>query len=174
MADKRFMQLLEDLKREYKPQPLGFGGINADYLLLLEHYFQDVGSELQKPDVDMVRSSTLLWLIAMRALDGIQVTSYEQLFKDIEDLHCRKNSGYAGIGATDHWANFRMATWFGVTPLVGCLVRMTDKFIRIRNLTKNPAADQVNENIKDTLFDMAIYALIAICLLEEGQVQYAA
>ena len=92
-----------------------------------------------------------------------------ELVEEIKDLHSRKNAAYAGIGATDPWANFRMSTAFGVTPFIGCLVRMSDKWIRISNLVKNPAADQVHESLKDTLFDLAIYALIAVCLLEEAQ-----
>jgi hypothetical protein len=109
----------------------------------------------------------ILWLIAQRALDGLQADDYNKVFQDAEDLHKRKNAGYAGIGAVDHWANFRMAEWFGLSPLVRCLIRMTDKLIRVKNLMKSPEADQVNESIKDSLYDMAIYALISICLLEE-------
>jgi hypothetical protein len=109
----------------------------------------------------------ILWLIAQPALDGPQADDYNKVFQDAEDLHKRKNAGYAGIGAVDHWANFRMAEWFGVSPLVGCLIRMTDKLIRVKHLHKNPEADQVHESLKDSLYDLAIYALIAICLLEE-------
>jgi hypothetical protein len=47
------------------------------------------------------------------------------------------------------------------------MVRITDKFIRIVNLSKHPEADQVGESITDTLYDLAIYCLIAMCLWEE-------
>jgi hypothetical protein len=39
----------------------------------------------------------------------------------------------------------------------------------VTNLVKNPLNEQVGENIKDTLMDLAAYALIAICLLEEQE-----
>jgi hypothetical protein len=94
---------------------------------------------------------------------------YLELLKQMEELHIRKNAGYSGKDNPDAWANFRMAESFGVSAFKGCLVRMSDKYIRVTNLVKNPANDMVNENVKDTLFDLAAYALIAICLLEEKE-----
>src|SRR5574338_634023 len=94
---------------------------------------------------------------------------YLELLKFMEELHIKKNAGYAGEDNKDPWANFRMAESFGVTAFQGCLVRMSDKYIRVTNLVKNPNNEQVGENIKDTLADLAAYALIAICLLEEQE-----
>ena len=96
---------------------------------------------------------------------------YLDLLDSMKELHVKKNAGYAGMDAKDSWANFRMSEQFGVSAFKGCLVRMSDKYIRVTNLVKNPANDQVGENIKDTLFDLAAYALIAICLLEEKNSQ---
>lgn len=90
-----------------------------------------------------------------------------ELVKEIEILHNKKNAGYAGIGASDPFRNFKFSSLFGVTPFVGVLVRMSDKFIRISNLIKDPKADQVGEKITDTLLDLSVYCLIAICLYEE-------
>lgn len=90
-----------------------------------------------------------------------------ELLKDMESMHNKKNAGYAGVGAVDPLANFKYSILFGVKPSTGCMVRMSDKFIRISNLIKNPNADQVGESIKDTLMDLAVYCLICICLLEE-------
>lgn len=92
---------------------------------------------------------------------------YIQLLEQMKELHAKKNAGYAGIDNPDAWANFRMSESFGVSAFLGCLVRLSDKYIRITNLVKNPDNEQVGETIKDTLFDLASYALIAICLLEE-------
>jgi hypothetical protein len=92
---------------------------------------------------------------------------YINLLEKMKELHIKKSAGYAGKDNPDPWANFRMANAFGVTPVQGCLVRMSDKYIRITNLVKNKENDMVDENIKDTLFDLAAYALIAICLIEE-------
>jgi hypothetical protein len=60
-----------------------------------------------------------------------------------------------------------MAEAFGISALDGCLVRMSDKYIRVTNLRRHPANEQVNESMRDTLRDLAAYALIAVCLLDE-------
>ena len=88
------------------------------------------------------------------------------LLREVEAIHVAKAAGYAGP-SSDTWSNFREATLWGSTPLNGCLVRMGDKYRRAQNLRRDPANDQVGESIRDTLMDLANYALIAICLLEE-------
>lgn len=83
--------------------------------------------------------------------------------------HKAKAAGYAGQDEPDTWANFREAESWGTTPLQGCFVRMGDKYRRIQNLRRNPDNDRVGESIKVTLRDLANYALIAVCLLEEEE-----
>ena len=90
-----------------------------------------------------------------------------ELLDQIRDLHKRKNDGYAGKDATDPWANFRMAERVGVSAFKGCLVRMTDKMVRVMNLSRDEENDQVGEPITDTLMDLSVYSLIAICLYNE-------
>lgn len=91
------------------------------------------------------------------------------LLEEMKNLHINKSAGYSG-NSPDAWANFRLSKEFGISPLLGCLVRMGDKFIRIQNLIKNPKNDKVNESIIDTLMDLSSYALIAVCLiLEENE-----
>lgn len=94
---------------------------------------------------------------------------YLKLLEEMATLHKNKSAGYAGQENSDAWANFRLSEGFGVSPLKGCLVRMSDKFIRVQNLMKNPDNDKVGENLKDTLQDLASYALIAVCLMEEEE-----
>ena len=98
-------------------------------------------------------------------------TRYLSLLEGMRDLHIRKNAGYAGATNPDPWANFRMSEDFDVSAFKGCLIRMTDKYIRVKNLVKSPENEQVGENIKDTLQDLAAYALIAVCLLEEMEAE---
>ena len=93
---------------------------------------------------------------------------YLQLLDEMKELHIKKNAGYSG-DSRDRWANFRMAEKFGVSAFLGCLIRMSDKFIRIQNLVKNPNNELVGESIKDTLLDLSSYALIAYCLLVEEE-----
>lgn len=89
-----------------------------------------------------------------------------ELLGEMRALHDNKNAGYAGE-SLDPFANFKNSELFGITPFKGCLVRISDKFMRIASLSKNPNADKVGESIKDTLLDLAVYSLIAICLYEE-------
>lgn len=96
---------------------------------------------------------------------------YLELLNEMKELHIKKNAGYAGMDAEDPWANFRLAEGFGVSAFKGTLVRMSDKYIRVKNLVKNPKNEQVGESIKDTLIDLAAYSLIAVCLLEEKEVE---
>lgn len=92
--------------------------------------------------------------------------AYLQLLEDMKQLHIKKNAGYSG-DSQDRWANFRLSETFGISAFLGVMVRMSDKWIRITNLIKNPSFDQVGESIDDTLFDLAAYALIAICIRRE-------
>lgn len=91
------------------------------------------------------------------------------LLKDMEDLHRKKNAGYAGKRARDPWKNFRMATRIGLTAFQGCMTRWGDKVVRVENLVADPSNEQVGENLEDTLMDLAAYSLIAICLLREDK-----
>jgi hypothetical protein len=61
-----------------------------------------------------------------------------------------------------------IAEGFGLPPHMGVLIRMSDKFSRIQELSKGKV-DKVGESIKDTLMDMAIYSLLAIVLFEEAE-----
>ena len=91
------------------------------------------------------------------------------LIAEMEDIHRRKNAGYAGEASMDPWKNFRMAEMLNISAFKGCLVRMGDKYSRICNLAEDPNNEQVSESIHDTLIDLANYSLIAICLYEEMQ-----
>lgn len=93
---------------------------------------------------------------------------YLNLLDEMKKMHGEKNAGYSGKD-TDPWSNFRKAELFGVTPFEGCMVRLSDKFTRVANLSKNPELDEVGEKITDTLMDLASYALIGICLYNEQE-----
>ena len=92
--------------------------------------------------------------------------NYLKLLDEMRSLHIAKNMGYSGE-SKDRWANFRMSEVFGVPDYLGALVRMSDKWVRITNLIKNPDLDKVGESVEDTLMDLASYCLIVICLLRE-------
>jgi hypothetical protein len=92
------------------------------------------------------------------------------LLDEMKTIHTKKNGAYSGVDNPDAFANFRMCESFGVSAFLGCLVRMSDKFIRITNIVKNKKNDTVpDENLKDTFMDLAVYSVIAVCLLEESE-----
>lgn len=99
----------------------------------------------------------------------MQSQRFLQLLEEAAELHRRKNAGYAGKDNPDPWANFRLAENFGVSAFRGCMVRLSDKFIRVGNLVKDSENEMVGESIVDTLRDLAAYSYIAICLYEEEQ-----
>ena len=164
MADQNFLNHLNRIRKTYRPNRRL--KITPVVLAEMEFNLKEIGRHLLSGDGERAVMDCLDYL-CRRSLDLLQHPDYNLLFEEIISLHCRKNAGYAGIGANDPWANFRMAQWFNVTAFTGCMVRMTDKFIRVINLTKNPNADQVGEAITDTLQDFAVYCMIAMCLWQE-------
>lgn len=107
--------------------------------------------------------------VAFAVLSSETNTPLPKLMIDATQLHIDKNAGYAGADNPDPWANFRLSQAFGVSPFDGVLVRLSDKWSRIQSLRRNPANDRIGESILDTLRDLAAYALIGICLLEEKE-----
>jgi len=88
---------------------------------------------------------------------------YLDVFKDTCDemlnLTTRKNNDYGGV--TDPFKNFRD---FGVK---GVLVRMSDKFARIKTaLWEERELKVADEVIEDTIFDLAVYSVILRIILE--------
>lgn len=85
------------------------------------------------------------------------------LLDEIADLHSRKNHDYAK--AAEPLSNFTRARALGVEPWRGVLVRMSDKWSRIEQLSTGKTPK--NESLRDSLIDLAVYALIDILLLED-------
>lgn len=105
---------------------------------------------------------------------GIEDIGNPNFLNEVELMvatHKAKAAGYSGSDNPDTWANFREATAWGQTPLNGCLIRMGDKYRRVQNLRRDPDNDRVGESIKDTLRDLANYALIAVCLIIEEEAE---
>ena len=77
-------------------------------------------------------------------------------------LHCRKNADYCGDNSL---SNFKHAEDFGISSWKGALVRMSDKWSRIRNLVKDETKRQVeDEDLDETIRDLAVYAVITLAL----------
>ena len=88
--------------------------------------------------------------------------TYLKTFRDLTEkmvaITTAKNNDYAGFG--DPFANFREFGTFGF------LVRMSDKWKRIKNLVGDGREPSVkDESVEDTLLDLATYALLLLCWL---------
>lgn len=92
--------------------------------------------------------------------------AYMELLRDMQTLHERKSAGYSGDNP-DPWYNMRRCEVFGIPATHGAITRMTDKWSRLESLWKSPDNEQVGEPLRDTLIDLASYALILVCLLDE-------
>ena len=94
-----------------------------------------------------------------------QSKRFYELFNTIKNLHDAKKHDYGA--KEDIFANFRLSALTGISPWKGSVVRMGDKYSRICSFIKNGDFKFKEENIKDTLLDMAIYSLITIVLYEQ-------
>ena len=90
------------------------------------------------------------------------------ILDEMRDVHIRKSADYGD--QTDPLANVRASADWGISPWVGTMIRATDKIIRLQSLLNNGKLE--NESARDSLIDLASYAIIALVLMEEEQ-QYA-
>ncbi len=89
---------------------------------------------------------------------------FYKLLDAMADLHDRKNHDYAADA--DPLSNLKLCEGLGIPAWKGVLVRLTDKWSRITQLsTKAPLV--TDESMEDTLIDNAVYSLLAIVLRRE-------
>jgi hypothetical protein len=89
--------------------------------------------------------------------------AFEKLLAEIQTLHDKKNHDYAKD--SDPLSNFRRAEAFGIPAHKGVMVRMSDKWSRIEQLSAGKKPE--NESLRDSLIDLAVYSLLAVILLDE-------
>lgn len=79
----------------------------------------------------------------------------------------RKNADYTGQDGADPFKNFRMPEMFGFASAEqGFLTRMLDKVARISTFVKKGVLLVKDEQIEDTLIDLANY-----CILFSGYIK---
>lgn len=89
---------------------------------------------------------------------------FHQLVDEIKALHDKKMQDYGR--EQDPYANVRGSQDFGVPPWVGALLRGNDKMNRLKTLAIRGSLS--NESAKDSMLDLAVYALIGAVLYEEA------
>jgi len=85
---------------------------------------------------------------------------FSQILKELEEIYNRKNNDYAGMGK-DPLANLREFGW------KGGVVRISDKYFRLKNFAKSEKLSVKDETIIDTLNDLANYAILTRILYED-------
>lgn len=88
---------------------------------------------------------------------------FEYQLIEMAKLQRQKGQDY-GTGE-DPNANLRAVEGFGLAPWVGCAIRMNDKMFRIQSSVRN--GHLANEAVEDSLLDIAVYAIKALCFIKE-------
>ena len=88
---------------------------------------------------------------------------FNALIDEILQLHDSKSHDYTPEG--DPLNNLRRAKAFGIDPVKGVLVRLSDKWSRIEQLATGKTPK--HESLRDSLIDNAVYSLLAVVLLDE-------
>lgn len=88
---------------------------------------------------------------------------FNALLEEIQKMHDDKNTDYSTL--EDPLANLKECTKLGLDPSIGVLLRMQDKMMRIQNFYKK--GELVNESVRDSLIDLAVYSLLAVVILDE-------
>jgi hypothetical protein len=92
----------------------------------------------------------------------------KKTFADMEALIRRKNTDYSQDA--DPFSNFRAAELYGVDPLVGLCVRMSDKMARIQSFCKS--GNLLAESVDDAFRDLVGYSVLALGMLTEKEDQF--
>jgi hypothetical protein len=100
--------------------------------------------------------------------DGTHPTSqrFYELCDRLKAMHAGKSQDYGCPSGNDPLANIRNgATFVGIEPWKGAMVRLSDKVTRLA--TFNATGRLGHEGVEDTLLDLASYSLLALLLYQE-------
>ncbi len=89
---------------------------------------------------------------------------FHEILRELGELHLRKSLDYGT--EEDSFANIRGSREWGVDPWVGAMIRATDKLKRLQKFARE--GKLANESVEDSFRDLAVYAVIALVLYEEG------
>ena len=91
-----------------------------------------------------------------------------QLLEKMKEIHLAKNNDYAEDN--DPLSNLKMCTQLNVPAYIGVLIRCSDKYARLIQLSKKEARVK-DESFQDTLLDLANYCLLCYILYDEEVLQ---
>lgn len=91
------------------------------------------------------------------------MSRFADILKEMETLHNKKSADYGKN--EDPLANLRASQSFGISPWIGCMIRLNDKVARVSSLILKGKLS--NESVEDSFRDIAVYAILALVLYEE-------
>ena len=94
-----------------------------------------------------------------------QSEAFYSLLENMKEVHDMKRHDYAS--QEDVFKNFRTCEMGGIPAWKGCAIRIGDKFSRLMSFVKQEELKVKDESIRDTLIDMANYAIICAILYDE-------
>lgn len=86
--------------------------------------------------------------------------THHELTQKARDLMRSKNHDYRGGADSDPYANFRGSDQLGIHPVVGILLRMQDKIMRVKTFAEKGQLMVKGEGIDDALIDIINYAVL--------------
>lgn len=90
---------------------------------------------------------------------------HEETCKEALEIMKAKNQDYST--GDDPFLNFRSATFFGVHPEIGLMMRCLDKFQRIRAFCENGTLAVAGEPVEDAIQDVINYMILLKGLARE-------
>ena len=94
-------------------------------------------------------------------------TRFEEITKEMVEVMKKKNHDYTK-DASLPFKNFTMVETMGfATTEQGFMTRIVDKVMRISGFVRNGTLKVNDEKVTDTLQDLANYAILMMCYLED-------
>jgi hypothetical protein len=87
------------------------------------------------------------------------------ILDNMQSVYEAKDSDYSATGLP--MGNLRKCEDAGIEAWRGCLVRIGDKMSRLENFLKEKEYLVISEKAEDTVVDLANYAILMSCLIEE-------
>ena len=108
-----------------------------------------------------------------------RIALLKEMFKDntaldildnMQKVYEAKDNDYSASGLP--MGNLRKCEDAGIDAWRGCLVRIGDKMSRLENFLKEKEYLVISEKAEDTVVDLANYAILMSCLIEEIKTPY--
>jgi hypothetical protein len=87
------------------------------------------------------------------------------ILDNMQSVYEAKDNDYSATGLP--MGNLRKCEDAGIEAWRGCLVRIGDKMSRLENFLKEKEYLVISEKAEDTVIDLANYAILMSCLIEE-------